>query len=130
MGLKSRTKGKVGERKAVLYLKELGFKDARRRQQSSGQNAAEVECLESLPNVHLEIKYGYGKGLGPGLSVLAKACIQASSDCGAREWAVLWREKGTAVWKLTLPSPNGIGVATYAGDDDIERNLVWLNGTR
>ena len=119
MALKSRRKGALGEREAVLYLKELGFCDARRRQQSSGFQAAEVECIDTLPNVHFEVKYGYAKGFGVGLALWREACAQAMADAGPKEWAVMWKEKGVSVWKLTIASPNGIGAATFAGDEDI-----------
>lgn len=129
MGLKSNRKGKAGEREAATYLRELGFCDARRRQQSSGFAAAEVECPESLPNIHFEIKCGYKSGLGVGLTVLRSACIQAFEDCHKKEWAVLWREFGSHAWKLTYASSNGIGESTVAGDRIIFVTLQWMNRT-
>ena len=127
-GSASRNKGKAGEREAARYLQELGFTDARRRQQSSGWAAGEVECIESLPNVHFEVKYGYVKGLGVGTLVHRNACAQAFGDSNNKEWCVLWREKGCRIWKLTCASANGIGSCTVAGDDTIRETLEWLNG--
>lgn len=124
----SRQKGKRGERQAAIYLKEIGFPDARRRQQSQGWAAGEVECIDSLPNVHFEIKAGYQKGLGVGLDLLTKACAQAFADCHRREWCVLWREHGVTAWKLTYASANGIGNCTVSGDEVIAETLRWLDG--
>jgi len=126
MGLKSRSKGKVGEREAAHYLKAIGFHDARRRMQSSGEGAPEVECPQSLPGVHIEVKYGYAKGLGCGTRIHRHACAQAMSDAEDKEWVVLWREKHCIIWKLTMASANGIGVSTLAGDDQIRLTLEWL----
>ena len=127
-GSKSRNKGKAGERSAANYLKEIGFPDARRRQQSSGWAAGEVECIDTLPNIHFEIKYGHKQGLGVGLEVLQRACAQSLGDSYSREPVVLWKEYRSPVWKLTYQSANGIGWCTVAGDETIRETLEWLNG--
>lgn len=128
-GSKSRNKGKAGEREAAKYLQQIGFPDARRRQQSSGWAAAEVECIDTLPNIHFEIKYGYQDSrMNVGGALLSSACAQAFGDAHRREWAVLWRRHGDRVWKLTYASANGIGNCTVAGDETIRDTLVWLNG--
>jgi hypothetical protein len=128
MGLKSRRKGASGERQCAAYLRTLGFEDARRRMQSDGFRAGEVECLDSLPNVHFEVKYGYASGFGCGTALWHQACDQAAHDCHDREFAVMWREKSCTIWKLTVASPNGVGgAATYAGDQSIQDMLKWLN---
>ena len=127
-GSKSRNKGKAGELEALNYLRKLGFTDARRRQQSSGWAAAEVECIESLPNIHFEIKCGYAKGMGVGTAIFRAACAQAFGDCNGKEWALLWREKGCKIWKLTYRLAHGIGVVTVAGDDTIRDTLRFQNG--
>ena len=126
-GSKSRSKGVRGEREAANYLKEIGFPDARRRQQSQGFASAEVECIDTLPNIHFEIKCGYASGLGVGMALLRNACAQAFGDCHRKEWAVLWREKGCKIWKLTTASANGIGSSTVAGDETVAETLRWLN---
>lgn len=126
-GTTSRNKGKAGERDAANYLQEIGFPDARRRVQASGFAAGEVECIDTLPNIHFEIKAGYKKGLGVGMQLLSQACAQAFGDCHNREWCVLWREHGCRIWKLTCASANGIGNATVAGDETIADTLRWLN---
>lgn len=127
-GRASREKGKRGEREAAEYLRELGFHDARRRQQSQGWAAGEVECIDTLPNVHFEVKAGYKSGLGCGQKILRAACAQAAGDCHHREWCVLWREHGCRIWKLSYASANGIGCSTVAGDETIAETLRWLNG--
>lgn len=128
-GTASRQKGKAGERAAVNYLKELGFADARRRMQSTGWAAAEVECIDSLPNIHFEVKYKYSKKdpMKVGSSTITKACAQSLSDCNGKQPVVLWVELGCSVWKLTYQSANGIGWSTVAGDDTIRETLNWLN---
>ena len=61
-GLKSRSKGKRGERELVKFLKSLGFEDAKRTQQHCGAAGdSDVVCPESLPNIHFECKLGYDR---------------------------------------------------------------------
>jgi len=99
---KSRTKGKIGERKARDFLKSLGYDDAQRGQQYSGIEGRDVVCLESLPNVHFEIKYGYGDvNIGSGL--LEGWWKQASEDAGVNDRfpVILWKPMRARRWRLT-----------------------------
>lgn len=103
MGLKSREKGKRGEREAVLFLKELGFADAKRTQQHNGIGLSDVICPESLPHVHFEVKYGYDRtAFDVGGDRLCEACMQAAIESDGNPWIVLWRPKGCTTWRGTM----------------------------
>jgi Holliday junction resolvase len=116
MGLKSREKGKAGEREAAEYLRKLGFASARRTQQFNGDGKSDVVCDE-LPRVHIECKCGISHGFDIGTQKWADACDQAYHDSGERpDWCVLWRKKGERNWKLSFWS-HGLGlIVTVAGD--------------
>jgi hypothetical protein len=122
MGKPSIDKGKRGERLAVRYLKSIGFPDARRTAQHRGDTGtADVECPESLPDIHIEVKVRANIGLGTVL--LANAITQANSDCGDKVAVVLWkRDRGP--WCLTAFRAEG--EATYCGDSDICSSLTIL----
>ncbi len=102
MGLKSRMKGKLGEREAAKFLRELGFTTARRSQQyCGGESSSDVMCDE-CPNVHIEVKYGYPIAkFNVGNSLHDAACDQALNDSQGRPWIVLWKPKGNRLWLAT-----------------------------
>lgn len=121
----SREKGKIGERAARDYLRSLGFEDARRGMQYSGIDGRDVVCLDSLPELHFEVKFGYpiqSLDIGKGLHVAA--CQQAERDANGKSWAVLWKPKGQRQWRLTCI---WYGVlATVAKDGDVLLMLEYL----
>ena len=126
-GHRSRNKGKRGERELVKYLQALGFTDARRRQQSRGEDMPEVECPQSLPNLHLECKFGYEPAkIYVGTAGLSHACQQAENDANGRQWVVLWKQRNSPIWKATFNS-NTYGTVTVAGDETIQSCLERLN---
>ncbi len=131
MSMKSRRKGKVGEREACEYLRSLGFgdKETTRRgaQHKGGPDSPDAIC-EALSNVHLEVKRVERMDLGT--KALDDATVQAGMECAAEKvWAVLWRPNNTA-WRLTfrvgLPWQQ---IVTVCGDDRIRRALKQLNLT-
>lgn len=103
MGLKSRNKGKVGERAARDYLKSLGFSDETRRgQQHSGQGQADVVCPD-LGNVWIEVKYGYPLSeFDLGRAKFYAAVEQASKDAAGKPWVVLWKPLRLSQWRATF----------------------------
>lgn len=112
-------KGKTAERRAAAYLRSLGFHDARRTEQHQGKGSAgDVECPETLPRLHLEVKDDRRVRLGT--KGLKDACDQAANDCPKpKRWAVLWWEARKG-WRLTAPWHGGYGyTATFTGDDCI-----------
>lgn len=122
----SRRKGKAGELEAVNFLKEIGFADARRTAQFCGKNGdSDIQCPESLANVHIECKRR--KDIDVGTAALAAAILQASSECGDREWCVLWRRDGAKIWKLTFVPRYPQCPATVSGHEEIAECLKWLN---
>lgn len=125
MSINSNAKGKRGELAAVNYLKQW-FPDAKRTQQYNGLGRGDVECPDSLPNVHIEVKYGYDrKVMDVCLKTLRDAMAQAERDCDGKEPCVLWKPKGLRVWRLTYYA--GAVMITVAGDRDIKWSLDSLN---
>lgn len=126
MGLNSRRKGAVGELTLSKYLKSLGFKEARRTQQYSGNQdvvgSADVVC-EDLKYVHIECKV-WGEAAYHRLDTksIENACNQAIKDCGDLEWVVMWKCNRTAWYLVTDYDAMRIMVT---GDDDI-RHLLTL----
>lgn len=113
MGLKSRNKGKVGEREAVAFLKSLGFDDAQRTQQYNGLGKSDIICPESLPNVHIEVKYGYDRNaFDVGTARFEQACATAEEEAEGRPWVVLWRPKRCSEWRATWEGC-GMWLTTY-----------------
>lgn len=124
MPVNSRAKGKRGELEAVKYLKSLGFADARRTQQYNGLGRGDVECPESLPGVHFEVKFGYPQAtFDLGTQALENACNQSWKDSRGGSHVVLWKPKGLRQWRLTFWDACYHGYATIANDTVIEHNL-------
>lgn len=129
MSINSRRKGKAGELEAVNLLKEMGFADARRSVQFCGRAGdSDIACPESLPNVHIEVKRR--KDIRVGNAAHTAAIVQSRSECGDREWCVLWREDGAKIWKLTFTPMYPEAVATVSGLDVMAECLKWLNSGR
>lgn len=97
-------KGKRGQREAAAYLTSLGL-PARNGQQRRGDLGGDPDVIiESLPHLHVEVKYGYPpKEMNLGTVGLTDACEQARKDCGSNDWVVLWRNYNSKIWKLTFP---------------------------
>lgn len=131
MGLKSRNKGKRGEREAVSFLKSIGFEDARRTQQYNGDGDSDVVCPESLPHVHIEVKYGYNRHeFDLGTARFKDAVTQATEDCPEHMVpVVLWRPRGNSIWRMTYPTLGVDGLYTFPTVDaplDIKETLDYL----
>lgn len=127
MPTNSRRKGKAGELEAVHYLRDIGFPDARRSQQFCGKAGdSDITCPETIPNVHIECKRR--KDICVGTASHHAAILQASSECGEKEWCVLWRRDGARIWKLTFVPQFPQVPATVSGDEAIAECLRWLNG--
>ena len=113
----SRQKGKRIERKAVHYLRSLGFEGAERTAQHCGKNGtADVRCLDL--ELHIEVKGD--KSIGLGTKALEDACGQANADSVGKPWVVLWWEERKG-WRLTRD--DHCRYATLAGDTDIKDYL-------
>lgn len=134
MATNSKQKGKRGERECAEYLRSIGFADAQRTQQYNGLGKSDVICPQSLPRVHIEVKYGYPtvatKGnhniFDIGTGQWEQACIQADRECEHWPiWCVLWRPRGGRAWRLTMRVPI-IGHGTFATDEEIKAALQWL----
>lgn len=119
-------KGKAGELKLVEFLRSIGFEDARRTQQHNGAaGKSDVVCEETLPNVHLECKYGV-KGMDLGTKLLDDACDQAASDSATPKWCVFWKPFGRSTWFMTCSIGNH-GIVTLHHESAIARRLTFMN---
>tara|TARA_R100000808_G_scaffold4272_2_gene14272 strand:- start:2303 stop:2671 length:369 start_codon:yes stop_codon:yes gene_type:complete len=97
MGLKSRQKGKRGERAWVRFLREEGGLDARRGlSQSGGAIEPDVVCSD-VDFLHFEVKVGKRQ---PNLS---DAMSQAKRDAGQKV-PVVAHKKDFDGWMITLPA--------------------------
>lgn len=123
MATNGKRKGKDGELEAVKLLKELGFPDAKRTVQYNGLGKGDVECPESLPNVHIEVKRD--KALDIGNKLWWDAIVQADTDAGDKEWCVLWRKDGGKLWRLTFSGVYGVVTVDHSR---IKSALLWLEG--
>lgn len=119
--MNSKQKGNRGERLGRDYLKSLGFGDARRTQQYSGtEGPSDVVCPLSLPDLHIEVKFGTsnkGKRMDLGCEGLTEALDQAKRDAGQNPWCVLWKPDRKP-WRLSWRNTDGITL-TACGDLDI-----------
>ena len=127
MPVNSKRKGSRGEREAANYLKSIGFEDARRTQQYNGLGESDVVCPESLPNVHIEVKYGYDRrNFNLGTQLWLDACQQAADKSDDWLWCVLWRPKSVTYWRMTFYSnPHRVNV-TVSGDFAIKESLAAM----
>ena len=105
MPINSRAKGARGELEAALLLRKYGFDDARRSVQYSGKGGqvGDIVAPETLPLVHIEVKYGYNiKRFNTGTDLWRSACAQAERDCPSKhQWCVLWRPSGASWWRIS-----------------------------
>lgn len=119
MAVNSREKGKRGEREAVNYLKSLGYDRAMRTQQFSGrESTADVRLYPGCP-LHIEVKYGYPRGvIDLGTRGWLAAIVQAAADSTPHPWVVMWKPKGCREWRITLEDERG-RAKTYVGDSGV-----------
>lgn len=120
----SKRKGKVGELNAVKFLKSLGYADAMRSQQYNGKGDSDVVAPESLTGLHIEVKYGYPHdAFSVGTSLWYQSVEQARIDSRGGPWVVLWKTKGSRLWKMTCES---VGLlVTVTGDSLSEMLNRW-----
>lgn len=95
MSLRSRRKGKQGEREAAALLRSLGFDGCRRGQQfAGGQDSPDVVGISGL---HLEIKRVEA------LNIHA-AMRQSISESAWDEVPVVLHRRNRGEWLITLPA--------------------------
>lgn len=95
--INSRAKGRLGEQEFVLFLKEIGFEDARRSEQYSGAgeiDSADIVC-ESLGFLHFEIKRVQALNIDV-------AYAQAYRDKNSGQVPVVAHRKNGKDWLITL----------------------------
>lgn len=94
MGLKSKTKGKVGEREVAELLREFGF-NARRGQQFSGGGDS-PDVVSDLEGFHVEVKR-----TGKQTDIFA-ALEQAKRDRKPGEDALVFHRKNNKDWIVAM----------------------------
>ena len=128
-GKKSRDKGARGEREAAKFLTRLGFGCSRNAR--NGISTGDLTAIESLPNVHIEVKFGYG-AMDIHTADLRKAWEQAAleawgsvpgSEVGPLP-TVLWKPLRKP-WRLTWME--SFGLVTTSGGEAIKGALLELN---
>lgn len=119
----SREKGKRGEREAAKYLASLGY-PAQRTQQYNGLGSGDI-ILEGIPDLHIEVKYGYPPdGFHVGSQLFRNAIQQAETDSKGAPWIILWRQRRRTEWRATFWVMNMY--CTVAGDDCIRCLIAYL----
>lgn len=94
MGLKSKTKGKVGEREAAELLREFGF-NARRGQQFAGGGDS-PDVVSDMEGFHIEVKR-----TGKQTDIFA-ALEQAKRDRKDGEDALVFHRKNNKDWIVAM----------------------------
>ena len=128
-------KGKRGELEAAAYLHGLGFIDARRSQQYNGLGHGDVICEHTLPNLHIEVKFGYSvkkngkvvQDMHCSSTAMRDALLKVGRDAGGGPWALLWKPDGYRQWRCTARI-NGL-LSHFADDDTIKAVLLELDGS-
>lgn len=121
-------KGKVAERDAAKFLRSLGFADARRTQQHTGDAGdSDVVCPDSLPDVFIEVKSDRRARLGG--AFLWKAYLKAveQSEKSKQYPVVLWRQPGSG-WRLYTIYKGAAG--TFTGTAWTRMVLTWAQAMR
>lgn len=111
--INSNQKGKRGEREAAKFLKSLGYQDARRTQQYNGLGLSDVICPNSLPDIHIEVKYLVAK-MDFGTKNFSEAWEQSVRDCGDKTPVLLWKRQGCRTWLMTYET---VFIYTVSGSD-------------
>lgn len=93
-------KGKVGEREAAKFLRDLGFPSARRSEQHCGAAGdADILC-EELPNLFVEVKRVQGMDIGTVALFDAMAQAMRDSAASGKVPVVLWRPNNRP-WRIS-----------------------------
>lgn len=127
MAVNSKRKGRTGEQEAVTFLKSLGYADARRTQQYNGAAGdSDVVCPDSLPGLHIEVKFGYPLTALDLDNKKFADIIQKAAD-SASVWCVLWKpdRKAKGAWRMTFLAGSPMVMATVYGTEAAVA-LNWL----
>lgn len=92
MGMKSKTKGKIGEREVAALLREFGFEGKRGQQFRGGAGSPDVE---GLPGFHIEVKRCEAFQLYPALE-------QAEDDADLADTPVVFHRPNGRAWVAVL----------------------------
>ena len=93
MGMRSKTKGKVGEREAAAALNEVLGTGCRRGAQHCG--GPESPDVIGLPGVHVEVKRVEALNI-------RKAVEQSAADAGPGESAIVLHRQNRTPWLVTV----------------------------
>jgi Holliday junction resolvase len=104
MGLKSKTKGKVGEREVAELLREFGF-NARRGQQFAGGGDS-PDVVSDMEGFHIEVKR-----TGKQTDIFA-ALDQAKRDRKPDEDAVVFHRKNNKDWIVAMDAREFLRLVT------------------
>lgn len=113
MGLKSKNKGKVGEREVVAFLKKHGF-EARRGQQFEGSSDS-PDVVSSVPGVHLEVKRREAFALYPSLE-------QAEAERDQSNIPVVLHRRNRKQWVAVMYAEDWAHLMRLLRDNGIKVN--------
>lgn len=105
MGMRSRRKGKVGEREVAQLLQRHGF-EARRGQQFAGGGDS-PDVVHNIPNVHLEVKRVERFNL-------YEALARADADAGPGEDSVVFHRRNGQKWVVVMDADYWLQLAAKA----------------
>lgn len=109
--IKSREKGKAGERELAAVLRRRKTVSARRGVQYSGSPDGESpDVVHNIPGLHIECKRVERLNI-------ASAMAQARADCGARVPVVAHR-RNREEWLVTLPLESFLDLIGLEKEDD------------
>ncbi|MGD9724370.1 MAG: hypothetical protein AB7U76_24285 [Pirellulales bacterium] len=92
MGLRSKVKGKVGEREVAALLREYGYEGRRGVQFQGGPESPDVQ---GLPGIHVEVKRTEGFRLWA-------AMAQARMDAKPGDVPTVWHRSNKQKWVVVL----------------------------
>jgi len=120
MAINSRRKGAAGERELASYLREQGWKKARRTQQYAGNpegGSGDVVC-DNFP-FHIEGKRC--QQIKP-----EQWMAQAKSDCPASKIpSVFFRRNGEKKWLVILQADDVCEIARHIAPPNLKIDLVY-----
>ena len=98
MSAANRRRGADAERAVVAWLRDNGYKDARRYLAGDGRQPGDID---GVPGLCIEVK-------DVAASSWPTWCRQAEAEAGGRAWVVVRRKRGTpdvAKWPCTFALP-------------------------
>lgn len=124
--------GKIGERAAAKLLRSMGFTDARRTEQHTGNAGdSDVTCPESLPDIFIEVKNTKAATLGGEYLDRAMALAASQAFEVHQTPVILWNERSKG-WRLYcyIRVDDSPILATFTGIGNMRHVPLWLQSRK